>query len=58
MMMKGKGKPKDYKLLLFSGNLLEGEAVDWLSISCSSKGVWIQLRRMDVRLFLCPNCAK
>ena len=58
MMMKGKGKPKDYKLFLFSGILLEGEAVDWLSISCSSRRVWIQLRRMDVRLFLCSNCAK
>ena len=49
MMMEGKRKVKDYKLFLFSGNLLECEAVDWLSISCSSKGVWIQLRRMDVR---------
>ena len=51
MMMEGKRRPKDYKLFLFSGKLLEGEAVDWLSISCSSRRVWIQLRRMDARWF-------
>ena len=57
-MEKVKEKPMNYKVLCLQQTELEGEGVDWLSSSCSSIRVWIQLRKMNGKLFLCPNCAK